>query len=106
MSIIIYDKMLYNCNRIKLGEHHMTKLEEVIHSVLVVSKTPTELSKIYTLVKAASPELCDDTIPCSWCPYKHPKWQHQVSWDLQHLKRQGLVKSPGKGYWIASTAKG
>lgn len=83
----------------------MAKLEDIVYKILIGSQAPLQLREIYALVKSKAPELCDDTILCSWCKYKHPKWQHQISWDLQHLKRKGLVRSAGKGYWTGLMLK-
>ena len=87
----------------------MTELEKATHDVLKSSRKALSTDEIYKRLQKKVPELCNDDIVCQWCrhiKHPHPMWQHQVGWDLQHLKGKGLVKHVSDlgryGLWSAT----
>ena len=82
----------------------MTKLQRAVYEVLQKSAVPIKLKDLYAGVKAAAPDLCDDSVfPCPYCNQKHSLWQHQAAWALQSLKGKKLVHSPKRGFWEVTT---
>ena len=82
----------------------MTELQKVVYDVLQSSSVPMQVRDLYATVKIKAPHLCDDSIfPCPYCKQKHPLWQHQTAWALQHLKQRKLAHSTGRGFWEVTT---
>ncbi len=64
---------------------------------------PVHRKQLFEDVKSRVPQFCDDSIPCPYggkgYPHRHPKWQHEVEFQLTGLKVAGLIKKAGQGYW-------
>jgi len=81
----------------------MTKLQKVVYEILQSSSVAMQRKELFAAVKATAPELCDDTIiACRYCKQKHPLWQHQTAWALQHLKNKQLAHATKRGFWEAT----
>lgn len=61
--------------------------------------------RIYELVKNQYPDFCDDDYLCSDnCSNggNQPEWQHVVRGVLNNFKRNGIVQSGLRGYWVVT----
>lgn len=84
-------------SRIKLA----TSNENALRTVMLATDIPIHWSTIYQRIYPLIRELLrpQDELP----QHGHPgllRWQYRLSWQMQLLRAQGVVRSTGDGYWM------
>jgi hypothetical protein len=75
--------------------------EQALRKVMLSTDIPLHWSTIY---KRIYPMLKDHLRPQDELPQAgHPglsRWQYRLSWQMQLLRNEGIVRSVGDGYWM------
>ena len=79
----------------------ITSFEEALRAVMISTDVPLHWNTIYSRVLALTQENLSpvDTLPQRGHP-SMARWQYRLSWQMQQLRLEGIVKSVGDGYWM------
>ena len=80
---------------------HKKKIDKDIVYEVINELKCAHIREIYSEIKRRYPSLCDDSIRCihGGKDYGQPEWKHEIRNAIQVLKRKGLIKRLGDGYW-------
>jgi hypothetical protein len=92
---------VFNANNLARTIHTAASDENALRTVMLSTGIPlhwnTIYARIYPLIKAQlRPQ---DELPQTG----HPgllRWQYRLSWQMQLLRAEGVVRSVGDGYWM------
>jgi hypothetical protein len=79
--------------------------EEALRHVMLTSTIPLHWSTIYQRVYAIAHDSLrpQDELSQSGHPGVS-RWQYRLSWQMQQLRTEGVVRSTGDGYWMRTDA--
>ena len=79
--------------------------EEALRHVMLTSTIPLHWSTIYQRVYAIAHDSLrpQDELSQSGHPGVS-RWQYRLSWQMQQLRTEGVVRSIGDGYWMRTDA--
>lgn len=79
--------------------------EEALRHVMLTTTIPLHWSTIYQRVYAIAQDSLRPQDELS--QLGHPgvsRWQYRLSWQMQQLRSEGVVRSIGDGYWMRTDA--
>jgi len=79
--------------------------EEALRHVMLTSDIPLHWNTIYQRVYAIAHDSLRPQDELSQAG--HPgvsRWQYRLSWQMQQLRTEGVVRSTGDGYWMRTDA--
>lgn len=79
--------------------------EEALRHVMLTTDIPLHWNTIYQRVYAISHDSLRPQDELSQAG--HPgvsRWQYRLSWQMQQLRTEGVVRSTGDGYWMRTDA--
>ena len=79
--------------------------EEALRHVMLTTTIPLHWSTIYQRVYAIAQDSLrpQDELSQSGHPGVS-RWQYRLSWQMQQLRSEGVVRSTGDGYWMRTDA--
>jgi len=94
---------IFNAQDIVATIKTATSNEEALRTVMLSTDIPLSWMTIYRRVY---PLIVDSLRPQDELPQTgHPgltRWQYRLSWQMQLLRNEGVVRPTGDGYWMRS----